>query len=145
AALPHARFPRMTRLHSRARHAYLIWGPAIAVLASYIRFAEPQRRSALVAACVASEPFPLAMHLLPYRTLTWLVTLRFGDRTRREVARALAIVLGMGLVQELAQVIGARRFGGPELFDLAVDATAAVLVLAARRRITSPSPRPSRE
>src|SRR5258706_1832885 len=131
ATLPAGRSPRMTL---RRNHAYLLGGPMIALLAMYVRFGEPQRRSALIAACVASEPFHVVMHLLLYGTLTWLVTWRFADRAHpmswRVRGVVLGVVLAMGVLQELAQVIGARRFGGPELFDLAVDAVAAAFVLA---------------
>ncbi|SRR5260221_5608863 len=113
----------------RRPNAYLVWGPLITVFVLWFRVARPQDHSAFVAAIVASEPFHVLAHSVLYGTLAWLVIRRFGDR----IAWVLGIVLAMGLVQELAQVVGVRAFGGPELFDLAVDATAALGVLTARR------------
>ena len=114
----------------RLRHAYLAWGPAIAVFAAMLRFGRPERYSTCVAALMGSEPFHVGAHAFLYGVLAWLVARRFGDR----IAVTVGAVILFGFVQELAQVVGARTFGGPELFDLAVDATAALAVVVARRR-----------
>jgi hypothetical protein len=120
---------RPSRVTERTKdHAYLIWGPTIGALALCIRFGRPEERSALIAACVASEPFHIVAHVILYGTLAWLTARRFGDRA----AAVLGVVLGMGVAQELAQVVGARAFGRAELFDLMVDGLAALAVLGVR-------------
>jgi hypothetical protein len=64
--------------------------------------------------------FHVVAHAVLYGLLAVLAC-RFSSSQPKHV---FAIVLGMGLLQELTQVVGARSFGGPELFDLSVDAAA---------------------
>jgi hypothetical protein len=79
----------------------------------------------------ASEPLHVVAHCILYGVLAWLVHRFISERTWV----VLCAVLGLGLLQELTQVVGARSFGGPELFDLLVDTltTLATLAVLARR------------
>lgn len=90
----------------------------------------------------ASEPFHVFAHVCLYGTFA--VAAR--AMVRRPRWAAPAVVLGVGLVQELAQTVAfGRGVGWPEAFDLLVDgaAVAAVLAIARgwerlRRRATAP-------
>lgn len=103
---------------------FFLWGGSIAVFAFGIRVGRPQDHFAVVAALVNSEVFHVVAHSFLYGVLAWLGTRRLAR------APAFGLVVGMGLVQELAQVLGRRPFGAPELYDLGVDAVAAAVVVA---------------
>jgi hypothetical protein len=120
--------------HRRSR-VLLAWGVMIVALVVWIRFAVPQSHSRLLAVLVGSEPFHVLAHSVLYGALAWLAARRFGDR----VAWVLGCVLAVGFVQEMAQVVGMRAFGGPELYDLGVDEVAAIAVIGVRRLVTAAS------
>jgi RsiW-degrading membrane proteinase PrsW (M82 family) len=107
----------------------VVWGLAVSLGALWIRYCRPQENSALFQRMIDSEPVHVVAHSLIYGSLAWL-SLRFFSAHR---GVALVLVLGLGLLQELSQVLGLRAFGGPELFDLGVDLVAAGVVVALSR------------
>lgn len=109
------------------RLLFVLWGSGITVGALWIRFAVPQARSPALAALVACEPFHVFAHTVLYATMAWLAALAVP------LAWVVPAVLGLGVVQEAAQVLGGRGPGWPEAFDLAVDGAAALTVVLALR------------
>jgi len=103
---------------------FVAWGLSITAGALWIRFARPQQHLPFLSTLIASEPVHVFAHATLYGALAWLCSRRLRLRW------VLPTVLGLGLVQELAQVLGVRPLGGPEVFDLAVDGAAAVVVVA---------------
>ncbi len=110
------------------RLLFVLWGLGITAGAVWIRFGRPQDTSPAIAALVYSEPFHVFAHLLLYGTMAWLAARKLP------LAWVPPAVVALGAVQELAQVVGLRSPGAPELFDLGVDTTAALLVVAGLRR-----------
>jgi hypothetical protein len=108
----------------------LLWGLGVSAGALWIRFCRPQEDFALFRRMIDSEPVHVVAHSLIYGSLASL-SLRFFSP---HGSTALLLVLVLGLIQELSQVLGVRAFGGPELFDLAVDLSAAGLVVLSRPR-----------
>jgi peptidoglycan/LPS O-acetylase OafA/YrhL len=104
----------------------LAWGLTISVFALLVRSGWAQHIFPWTTTWVASEPTHIVAHCILYGVLALLVRRFISKR----VLVVLCVVLALGLVQELAQVLGARSFGTPELFDLMVDALAALAVLA---------------
>ncbi|GDX80261.1 hypothetical protein LBMAG42_20720 [Deltaproteobacteria bacterium] len=104
------------------RTLFLPWGLSITLGALWIRFGVPQAHSPWLKTCADSEVFHVLAHTAGYGACAALAMLRF-----RPLPAVLA-TLALALLQELAQVVGVRAFGGPEVFDLGVDGLAASLV-----------------
>ena len=104
-----------------------VWGVAIVVGALYLKLARPETEHAWLALLMGSEPFHVFAHLVLYGALALLLRSALGARS----VIVFAAVIAVGAAQETAQVFHARRFGGPELFDLCVDAIAAAIALGA--------------
>jgi hypothetical protein len=104
----------------------VVWGLGVSLGALWIRFGRPQDDSPLFQRMIDSEPVHVLAHSLIYGSLA-LLSLRFFSP---KPGIALLLVLCLGLIQELSQVVGIRAFAGPELFDLAVDLTAAGVAVA---------------
>jgi hypothetical protein len=123
---------RVSRIASAA--AVGAWGSAVVAFALWLRIATPERGRPWLATIMASEPFHIAAHLMLYGVLT-----AFAWRaTRRLWASALAVTV-FAVVQEAAQSVWwGRAFERGEYFDLAVDAVAAAIVLAACNRAIKP-------
>jgi len=97
-------------------------------------------RVPLLADLSSSEVVHVVAHLAMYGGLALLVR-----RGGAGPLAAAAITLGVASAQELAQVISFGRMpGAPELFDLAVDATAIAIALTIRERLSRvPRERPA--
>lgn len=105
------------------RFAFPLFGLACILGAGWVRVGNPGLQTAWFDAAKLSEPFHVFAHAVLYGTCAALVLRRFGP------AWAVPATLSVGLFQELAQVVGRRPFGEPELFDLGVDGLAAALVV----------------
>lgn len=101
----------------------LVWGLAITAGAIWVRRAHPQDTSALLTRAMDSELVHVLAHTALYATLA-LLARRF---LWNDWARVLGVVLSLGLVQELAQVVGGRGLGMPEVVDLGVDGVSAMV------------------
>ncbi len=107
-----------------SRSIPLLWGLSISLFALWLRFARLETYSVSLARLMGDERVHVVAHLLLYGTLALLARRFIG----RRVPVVVGTVLAMGAIQELAQVVGARTPGWPELFDLAVDTAAALTV-----------------
>lgn len=105
------------------RFAYPLLSLAFLAGAAWIRVGNPGLRADWFDAAKLSEPCHVLAHTVLYGTCAAVVVRRFG------LAWAVPATLAVGLLQELTQVVGRRPFGGPELYDLGVDALAAFLVV----------------
>jgi hypothetical protein len=76
---------------------------------------------------MGSEPVHVAAHLILYGTLALQLRAALGARP----VIVFTAVIAFGVAQETAQVFHARSFGGPEIFDLCVDAVATAIALGA--------------
>lgn len=103
----------------------ILWGLSISLGAIYLRVFQPQNHWPFLQTLIDCEPFHWLAHSFLYGTLA-LLARRFITGDPRLV---VATVFSLGLIQELAQVTGARSFGSPEIFDLTMDVLAALLVL----------------
>ncbi len=101
---------------------YVLWGLGITVGALWIRAGHPLVHHPLLTRAANSEPVHILAHIAVYGGCTALALMRLSP------VRAVGATLALGLIQELAQVVGARGFGAGELYDLAVDGLAAGLV-----------------
>lgn len=119
---------------------YILWGLGISVGGVWIRVGHPPIQTAWLTRAANSEPVHILAHTALYGACTALALVRLSP------ARAVAATLLLGLIQELAQVVGVRAFGAGEIYDLAVDGLAAGLVglgaaMALHRGRTAPAER----
>ena len=105
------------------RFGFIVWGLGISGGAAWMRIGHPGFDPAWLRAAAASEPFHVLAHTVLYGACALLALWRLPPLKAGLAALALAAV------QELVQVVGARRFGAPEWFDLGVDALAIGLVV----------------
>lgn len=103
-----------------------LWSAALCSGAAWIRYGYPQRHSSLFARLLEAEPAHVIGHLVLYGSLAALLALRHRPWL------VLTLTLAVGAAQELVQVTGRRDFGSAEWFDLAVDGSAAALVVVGR-------------
>ena len=111
-----------------ARRAPFLVALGITTFALGIRFVHPEHVPPFAAEALRTEAFHIVAHLVLYGTVA-----RLGANVWPRWSVVPAVV-ALGFVQELAQVVAERPFGGPECFDLGVDALAATVVVWAVNR-----------
>lgn len=99
------------------------WSLALCAGAALIRSGLVQKAWPGADRLLAWEPAHVLGHLVLYGSFAAFLSTRMGP------ARVLTLTLAVGVAQEWVQVTGRRSFGPAEFFDLAVDLTAACLVV----------------
>jgi hypothetical protein len=107
----------------------IVWSTCILLGAAFvIPFAI---RFAVVATLASYETVHIAAHLFLYGSLTALCA-----RAGLSIGATAAVVLGVAVLQELAQTVTAGRAPGwPELFDLGIDGIGVLVVLVLYRAL----------
>jgi hypothetical protein len=128
----------------RARRRWLLslalmWSVALIGGALALRVLHPERWLPLLGRLGRHEAVHVVAHVVLYGTLAAACV-----RLSRRPWVPLAVVAGVGLLQEAAQSSFGKGMGAAEAFDLAVDLAAAAAVTAVTRALSRSGDRASR-
>jgi VanZ family protein len=104
---------------------WVLWSLGLITFAAMLKLLDPILRNTQGSVILGWEPLHIVAHTFLYGTLSWLVM-----RHLKQLPWAVVVALTVGVLQEATQLaFGHRGPGLPEIFDLAVDGTAATLAV----------------